>query len=88
MKKFIPTSLGVLFLLAFLGATLLRQYYTRYMPETPQIQEGRTIPIDANYRKTVYVTLGEQRELEAAYITVGIVGVAFVFFTLKFAKKQ
>jgi len=88
MKKIITTSLGVLFLLTFFGATLLRQHYTRSMPETPQIQEGRTIPIDANYGKTIYVTLSEKRELDAAYISVGIVGVVFVFFTIYFAKKM
>jgi hypothetical protein len=88
VKKYITSSLGVLFLLAFLSMTLLRQYYTQSMPETPQIQAGRTIPIDVNYRKTVYVTSREQRELEAAYIIVGIMGVSFVFFTLFFAKKR
>ena len=56
--------LGAVSMLAFLGAGMLRQYYTRSMPETPQIQQGRTIPIDANYGKTVYVTLERKESLK------------------------
>jgi hypothetical protein len=87
-KKNLVTLSGILFLLVFLGAVLLRQYYTRYMPESIQVEQGRIVPIDVNYNKTVYVKPSEKKELETAYVAVGVMGVAFVFFALKFARDK
>jgi hypothetical protein len=68
MKNFILTTLFAALLSTFLCAGYLREYYTTHMPETPQIQEGRTFPIDVFSGKMVYVTLGEKRKLEALVI--------------------
>jgi hypothetical protein len=58
------------------------------MPDSPQIQDGRTVPIDVNYGKTVYVTIGEKRRLKAVFIAMGVEAVAYVVFMLKFAKTK
>ena len=52
------------------------------------MQDGRTIPIDAFYGKTVYVTLGEKRKLDAFLIAIGVEAIAYVFVALKFAINQ
>ena len=88
MKKAILTLLLLVFFLTFASATYLRFNYTRCMPETPQIQDGRTIPMDVFYGKTVYVTLRGKRKLEALVIALVIEVAMYVFLGLKFAKKQ
>ena len=61
MNKRLQRVLGILCLCSVLGIVALRQYYTRYRPEMPQPEFGRTVKIDANYGKTVFVTPTEKR---------------------------
>ncbi len=88
MKKFIIRLLGVIGVLISLNAVFLRQSYTRQMPETPQIDQGRTNLLDANYGKTIYVTNNEKLKLEISYGAVLVVAVLFVGFAFWSAKQN
>jgi hypothetical protein len=82
--------LGIVLWLTFLGATALRQDYTRQMPAMPQVAQGRIIPIEVNYGKTVYVSSGEKAKLNIAYGSVLVSGVVFVgfgFWSVKIKKR-
>ena len=85
MKKLIFAVLSVLLLLAFMRANLLRLDYTRSMPETAQVQGGRTIPMNVFYGKIVYVTIDEERKLYGAYILTGLIGLCY-YCTFRFMK--
>jgi hypothetical protein len=61
MIKIALRSIHVLCVCSFVGIVSLRQYYTLYRPESPQVELGRTVAIDANYGKTVFVTPREKR---------------------------
>ena len=76
----------MLFLLTFFCTGILRLHYTRCMPDSPQIQAGKTNAIDAFYGKTVYVTACENRELHACYFAIAVFAVAYVSLMIKFAK--
>lgn len=86
MKRSLFTLLSVVFFMTFLGASGLRQYYTRRMPEAAWKTEGRVVPVRVNYNKTVYVTAGEKRGLEFAYLAVGVMAAAFVLSGWLYAK--
>jgi hypothetical protein len=63
-------------ILAFGAVVVPRQYCTLHMPETPQPEIGRTIPIGANYGKTVYLTRSEARYMDLAFsVAIGSVSV-------------
>lgn len=68
MNKFLPTVLGIVFLASLFSVMAVRQYYTRNMPQAPQQDSGRTIAIEVNYGKTVYVTVSEKRNLNLIYM--------------------
>jgi len=74
---------GVFAILAVGCVVVPRQYYTLHMPEAPQPEIGRIIPIDANYGKTVYLTSSEARHMNIAFtvalVSVGIVAAAIFF---------
>jgi len=61
------TRLAVLFVLVcLLGLMISRQYYIRNRPAAPQPELGRTIAVELNHNKTVYVTPVENfSEIEA-----------------------
>jgi len=68
---------AVFAILAFGCVIVPRQYCTRHMPETPQPEIGRTIPLDANYGKTVYLTSSEACYVNLAFM-VAVVSVFIV----------
>jgi len=63
MKKFIVIFTTMILVVSGLGMIAVRQYYTRHRPESPQIELGRTVAVQLNYGKTVYVTPAEKRML-------------------------
>ena len=72
MRKILTNVTGVVFLSWLLGTMAVRQYYTRYRPESPQPELRQTVAIPLNYGKTVYVTLGESRMLYFTDLWFGI----------------
>ncbi len=63
---------GVLYLATLFLMMAVRQYYTWYMPESPEITSGKTIAVLVNYGKIVYVTPLEQIYLYASYVIIGV----------------
>ena len=61
---------GVLYLATLFFMMAVRQYYTWYMPESPEITLGKTIAVLVNYGKIVYVTPLEQKILYASYVII------------------
>ena len=69
---------GVFCLCAFVCYAATRQYCTRYMPEIAGPEVGRTIPLEANYGKTVYLTGSESHYVDLAYGIAALFGAAAV----------
>jgi hypothetical protein len=67
---------------AFLFMVVVRQYFTREMPEMPDATAGRLLPVLVNYGKTVYVTATEQKVLYAAYIILSLVVICTIVLYL------
>ena len=92
MNKGLSRLVGVLFVCWFLGVAGLRQYFTLYRPEYPQVEQGRTIPIDANYWKTVFVTPSEKKISDLMYwsalVPVGLCAGYFVVLVYKGVRKK
>jgi hypothetical protein len=86
--KIILYSLAIILLSSWVGALALRLNYTRQMPLTPQIEQGRTNAIDAFYGKTVYVTSGEKTKLHIAYGSVLVLVIVYIGFYYCFTKNQ
>jgi hypothetical protein len=87
MKKMTIALLGVTLLLLFSSAIALRYYYTQCMPVVPMVQQGRVVPIEVFYSKTVYVTSGEKRNLDILYCSVGAALVVYVLSYARLSKK-
>ena len=87
MKNITIALLGVTLLLLFSGAIALRYYYTQCMPVVPMIQQGRVVPVKVFYGKTVYVTKGEDRNLDISYCSVGIALVVYVLSYGRLSRK-
>jgi hypothetical protein len=87
-KKWVINLSWILCLADFYGAVGLTHDYTLRMPQTAQIQQGRTNAIEGDYGRTVYVTLREKRQLDALYIFVPILAGAYVLIMFWFAKKE
>ena len=78
MKNIIIALLAVALISSLFSAIGFRYYLTKCMPESPVIQQGRVVPVDVFYGKTVYVTLGEKRTLHIAYFSTGVMLVVYV----------
>ncbi len=63
---------GLLYLVTLFLMMAIRQYYTWYMPESPEITSGKTIAAHVNYGKIVYVTPLEQKILYASYVIIAM----------------
>jgi hypothetical protein len=72
-----------------LSIVALTQYFTRYRPESPQVELGRTFAIDANYGKIVFVTPKEKRIRDlinfSVFLPVAIGATNFVILGFKAA---
>lgn len=74
---------GLFFIFGFVCFTVTRQYCTLHMPEAPQVEIGRTMPLEANYGKTVYLTSSELRHVHLVYAVAaasGFIAVGIMFF--------
>jgi hypothetical protein len=60
--------------LAFACFVVTRQYCTTQMPEAVRPEIGRTIAFEANYGKTVYLTVPESHYVHVAYGTAMALG--------------
>ena len=49
-----------------------RQYYTWHMPSAPDISSERTVAVEVNYGKRVYVAPAERNFLYATYVVFGL----------------
>jgi len=74
----------VFFLYALFSMMFLKQYYTIHMPEKSQVESGRTVPIEVNYLKIVYVTEEEKVEINRKYHIFWVAG--FLVLIIAFAK--
>lgn len=72
------TALGLLFLGALFLMMGVRQYYTWHMPEAAEIGSARSIAVQVNYGKTVFVTSIEQKILYATYVLVAVTAVTVI----------
>jgi hypothetical protein len=83
MKKLFKPLIGIIFLGWLFGMMAVRQYYTRHRPESPQPELSRTVAVQLNYGKTVYVTPEENRILvfasEGLLVALLITIIVFVF---------
>jgi hypothetical protein len=87
MNRVLSTVLGIVFLVSLFSMMTVRQYYTRNMPQVPQQESGRTIAIEVNYGKTVYVTVREKRNLHLVYIVAALsIAGTLVFVVLRATK--
>jgi hypothetical protein len=74
----------LMFLFGFLALACFaatRQYCTRHMPDAPNPDDGRTIALEANYGKTVYLTASEfhyVRIADGTAMTFGAIAFAVV----------
>ena len=69
--KYVTYATGIFFLYSLFSMMYLRQHYTRHMPQTEQIESGRTVPIEVNYGKIVYVTEIEKERMAFKYYSFG-----------------
>jgi hypothetical protein len=92
MDKYPSRLIAMLCVCSFAGIVGLRQYYTCYRFETPQPELRRTIRIDANYGKTVFVTPWEDRIRHLVYasvlLPVAIGATCFVVIVVKTASTK
>ena len=80
-----PTVAGMLFVAA-LGLMLgLRDHYTWHRPQLPDSRAGKTIPIEVDHGKIVYVDATEQKILYGTYVAAGI---TFVGTLVAFSRAQ
>jgi len=80
--KWITYVVGIFFLCSLFSMMYLRQYYTRHMPQTVQIESGRILPVEVNYGKVVYVNEQEKRSLNTrtyVFIAACVLVVLVVF---------
>lgn len=82
MNKVSSTLLGVVFLASLFGMMTVRQYYTRKMPETIQMESGRTIALHVNYGKTVYVSAIEKRNWNLVHLSFGVAAVSVLLLVI------
>jgi hypothetical protein len=87
MKKNIKILIGGIILSWLFGTMSARQYFTRNRPESSQPELRRTVPVQLNYGKTVYVTPGENRLLYFTSEWVGIPLVIAVIFVASLNNK-
>ena len=83
MKKSLIGVAGVMALSCFFGLMSLRQYYTWHRPESPQPELSRTVSVQLNYGKTVYVTPTEDRILKftgEAFLVPLVIALIYVAF--------
>jgi hypothetical protein len=69
---------GIVYALSLSSVIVVRYYYTWHMPMTPEPNKGRTIAVEVNYGKTVYVSPSEQKLLYGTYVAVTLAFVAAV----------
>ena len=84
LRKFsYELAAGLFFALSLLFMAIVRQYYTRTMPEVVDPSSGRTIAVLVNYGKTVYVTPLERGILWGSYLVliVAVVTAIAVYMT-------
>jgi hypothetical protein len=80
-----PTVAGILFVAA-LGLMIgLRNHYTWHMPQLPDTRSGKTIPIEVDHGKIVYVDAAEQKILYGTYVATGI---TFIGALVAFSRTQ
>jgi hypothetical protein len=72
MKKYITLIIGAFFLFALFSMMITRQFYTRNRPDFSQAELGRTIPVEVNYGKTVYLSKEDRRNLTISYWAFGL----------------
>jgi hypothetical protein len=89
MRKILTTLVGVMFLGWLCGVMAVRQYFTLHRPESPQPEFRRTVAVQLNYGKTVYVTPGENGILYCAneWIAVPLV-VVFIYAAFRINKSK
>jgi hypothetical protein len=80
-----PTVAGMLFIAALVLMAGLRYHYTWHRSQFPDTRSGRTIPIEADYGRIVYVDATEQKILYGTYVATGI---AFVGSLVAFWRTQ
>lgn len=56
----------------------VRQYYTWHMPTAAEVSSGRTIAVQVNYGRIVYVTPIEKAILHTTYILFATLAVAAI----------
>jgi hypothetical protein len=89
MNKAVTVSVGLMFLVTLFGMMALRQHYTRHMPESIQMEIGRTGPIHVNYGKIVYVTPHEKRTLVLTYSAFAVAcGITISFLAIRSLKRK
>lgn len=69
---------GLCFGAALFSMMAVRHYYTWYMPRSAETNSGRTIAIEVNFGRTVYVDPIEQKLLYGTYIAVALATIAAV----------
>jgi hypothetical protein len=82
MKKVFPIALGVFFLVSLFSMMALRYHYTRNMPRSPQQEARRTVPLNVNYGKTVYITYTEKQIIVVSYIVLAVAGASVLIFVI------
>jgi hypothetical protein len=92
MNQYPSRLIATLCLCSFAGIVGLRQFFTRYRPESPQPALGRTVGIDANYGKTVFVTPKEETISNlvnaSALLPIAIAATCFVVIVVKTASTK
>jgi hypothetical protein len=69
-------GVGIVFLVALSSVIVVRYYYTWHMAMTPEPSSGRTIAVEVNFGKTVYVSPSEQKLLYGTYVALTLALVA------------
>jgi hypothetical protein len=72
---------------ALFSMIAVRHYYTWHMPGSAETNSGRTIAVEVNFGKTVYVDPVEQKLLYATYIALALAGIAAVVVYLSGPRK-
>lgn len=68
---------AVLLLCAFGWMLVVRQDYTRRMPQSPDPKTGRVLPLSANYGRTVFINTAEEQRLNSTYLAFAVAGGCF-----------
>lgn len=82
MKRWLLRLLVVLTVLSGLSVIGLKQFYTRYRPESKQVELGRTVAINGNYGKTIFVTVREKRLLDVIYASPLVPGFGLLSYMI------